>query len=205
MGGGRFNSRGESVELTKSCEKEKMPDWGWHRPAQTGSEHADYVTTALTCSAPFRRPVITECWLHFIWTWIGLPHAISVRKWRAMCCTDGVACVLGAQGNVHVYLTASAWSTALYGRDRAADYQKPDSWTNRDQSYRASTLCAQERVPNSSYYTLQHKLCVLCSVSVDRLRGLATVGDSPRWPCDSPLSAKVGTKFRQQVAVAQSV
>jgi hypothetical protein len=34
---------------------------------------------------------------------------------------------------------------------------------------------------------------------------LTTVGDPPRWPCDTPLSAKVGTKFRQQVAVAQSV
>jgi hypothetical protein len=35
--------------------------------------------------------------------------------------------------------------------------------------------------------------------------GLTTVGDPPCRPCDTPLSAKVGTKFRQQVAVAQSV
>jgi hypothetical protein len=34
---------------------------------------------------------------------------------------------------------------------------------------------------------------------------LTTVGDASRWPRDTPLSAKVGTKFRQQVAVAQSV
>jgi hypothetical protein len=32
-----------------------------------------------------------------------------------------------------------------------------------------------------------------------------TVGDPPRWPRDTPLFAKVGTKFRRQVAVAQSV
>jgi hypothetical protein len=32
-----------------------------------------------------------------------------------------------------------------------------------------------------------------------------TVRDPPRWPRDTPLSTKVGTKFRQQVAVAQSV
>jgi hypothetical protein len=31
-----------------------------------------------------------------------------------------------------------------------------------------------------------------------------TVGDPPRWPRDTPLSTKVGTKFRQ-VAVTQSV
>jgi hypothetical protein len=31
------------------------------------------------------------------------------------------------------------------------------------------------------------------------------VGDPPRYPRDTPLSAKVGTKFRQQVAVAQWV
>jgi hypothetical protein len=31
------------------------------------------------------------------------------------------------------------------------------------------------------------------------------VGDPQRWPCDTPLSVKVGTKFRQQVVVAQSV
>jgi hypothetical protein len=34
---------------------------------------------------------------------------------------------------------------------------------------------------------------------------LTTVGDPPLWPRDSPLSTKVGTKFRRQVAVAQSV
>jgi hypothetical protein len=33
---------------------------------------------------------------------------------------------------------------------------------------------------------------------------LTTVGDPPRWPRNTPLSAKVGTKFRRQVAVAQS-
>jgi hypothetical protein len=32
-----------------------------------------------------------------------------------------------------------------------------------------------------------------------------TVGDPPRWPRDTPLSTKVDTKFRRQVAVAQSV
>jgi hypothetical protein len=30
-------------------------------------------------------------------------------------------------------------------------------------------------------------------------------GDPPRWPRDNPLSTKVGTKFRRQVAVVQSV
>jgi hypothetical protein len=43
----------------------------------------------------------------------------------------------------------------------------------------------------------------------ERLRSrklrLTTAGDPPRWPRDTPLSTKVGTKFRQQVAVAQSV
>jgi hypothetical protein len=34
---------------------------------------------------------------------------------------------------------------------------------------------------------------------------LTTVGDLPRWTRDTPLSAKVGNKFRRQVAVAQSV
>jgi hypothetical protein len=34
---------------------------------------------------------------------------------------------------------------------------------------------------------------------------LSTVGDPPRWPRDTPLSTKVDTKFRRQVAVAQSV
>jgi hypothetical protein len=34
---------------------------------------------------------------------------------------------------------------------------------------------------------------------------LTTVGDPPRWPCDTPLSRKVDTKFRRQVAVDQSV
>jgi hypothetical protein len=31
------------------------------------------------------------------------------------------------------------------------------------------------------------------------------MGDPPRWQRDTPLSAKVGTKFRQQMTVAQSV
>jgi hypothetical protein len=31
------------------------------------------------------------------------------------------------------------------------------------------------------------------------------VGDPPRWPRDTPLSTKVGTKFRRKVAVDQSV
>jgi hypothetical protein len=34
---------------------------------------------------------------------------------------------------------------------------------------------------------------------------LTTVGDPPRWPRDTPLSTTIGTKFRRQVAVAQSV
>jgi hypothetical protein len=39
---------------------------------------------------------------------------------------------------------------------------------------------------------------------LEKLR-LTAVGDPPRWPRDTPLSAKVGTKFRRQVSVAQSV
>jgi hypothetical protein len=34
---------------------------------------------------------------------------------------------------------------------------------------------------------------------------LTIVGDPPRLPRDTPLSTKVGTKFRRQVTVAQSV
>jgi hypothetical protein len=34
---------------------------------------------------------------------------------------------------------------------------------------------------------------------------LTTAGDPPRWPGDTSLSTKVGSKFRQQVAVARSV
>jgi hypothetical protein len=34
---------------------------------------------------------------------------------------------------------------------------------------------------------------------------ITTVGDPPSWPSDTPLSAKVGTKFCRQVAAAQSV
>jgi hypothetical protein len=34
---------------------------------------------------------------------------------------------------------------------------------------------------------------------------LTTVGDPPRWPRDTPLCTKVGTKFRRPVAAAQSV
>jgi hypothetical protein len=34
---------------------------------------------------------------------------------------------------------------------------------------------------------------------------LTAVGSPPRWPRDTPLSTKVGTKFRRQVPVAQSV
>jgi hypothetical protein len=34
---------------------------------------------------------------------------------------------------------------------------------------------------------------------------LTAVGDPPRWPRDTPLSANVGTKFRWQVAVAMSM
>jgi hypothetical protein len=34
---------------------------------------------------------------------------------------------------------------------------------------------------------------------------LTVVGDPARWPRDTPLSTKVGTTFRRQVAVAQSI
>jgi hypothetical protein len=34
---------------------------------------------------------------------------------------------------------------------------------------------------------------------------LISVGEPPRWPRDTPLCTKVGTKFRRHVAVAQSV
>jgi hypothetical protein len=40
--------------------------------------------------------------------------------------------------------------------------------------------------------------------SLEDLR-LTTVGDPPHWPRDTPLSAKVGTKFHQQMGFAQSV
>jgi hypothetical protein len=35
--------------------------------------------------------------------------------------------------------------------------------------------------------------------------GIKVVGDPPRWPRDTPLSTKVGIKFRRQAAVARSV
>jgi hypothetical protein len=40
----------------------------------------------------------------------------------------------------------------------------------------------------------------ICSARSRKLR-LTTVGDPPRWPRDTPISTKVGTKFRRQVAV----
>jgi hypothetical protein len=43
-----------------------------------------------------------------------------------------------------------------------------------------------------------------CFLRSRKLR-LTTVGDPPHRPRDTPLSTKVGTKFRRQVAVAQSV
>jgi hypothetical protein len=51
---------------------------------------------------------------------------------------------------------------------------------------------------------LQYSFCLLFSFRSRKLR-LTTVGDPPRWPRDTPLSKKVGTKFRRHVAVAQSV
>jgi hypothetical protein len=50
--------------------------------------------------------------------------------------------------------------------------------------------------------TKDHRVFFVCVLCVLRL---TTVGDPPRWPCDTPLSTKVDTKFRRQVAVAQSV
>jgi hypothetical protein len=45
---------------------------------------------------------------------------------------------------------------------------------------------------------------VFCFPRSRKLR-LTTVGDPPRWPRNTPLSTKVGTKFRRQVVVNQSV
>jgi hypothetical protein len=50
-----------------------------------------------------------------------------------------------------------------------------------------------------------HFPSLLGQVFRSRKLRLTTEGDPLRWPRDTPLSIKVGTKFRQQVAVAQSV
>jgi hypothetical protein len=50
----------------------------------------------------------------------------------------------------------------------------------------------------------QFLLRVLTSLRSRKLR-LTTVGDLPRWPHNTPLWIKVGTKFCQQVAFAQPV
>jgi hypothetical protein len=46
---------------------------------------------------------------------------------------------------------------------------------------------------------------MFCSLSIEFDTEINDRRDSPRWPRDNPLSENVGTKFRQQVAVPQSV
>jgi hypothetical protein len=54
-------------------------------------------------------------------------------------------------------------------------------------------------------FYLFHKFYMHVMQIRSRKLRLTTVGDPPRWPRDIPLSTKVDTKFRRQVAVAQSV
>jgi hypothetical protein len=55
------------------------------------------------------------------------------------------------------------------------------------------------------FYYVCTFLCYLNIYGRSRKLRLTTVGDPPHWPCNTPLPARLGIKFRQQVAVAQSV
>jgi hypothetical protein len=64
-------------------------------------------------------------------------------------------------------------------------------------SYKGITVYFFSDLVSPSYFpSFQH-----CAIFIQ----VTTVGDPPRWPRDTPLSTKVGTKFRRQVVVAQSV
>jgi hypothetical protein len=56
-----------------------------------------------------------------------------------------------------------------------------------------------------SFFSSHHILIPLSTFVRSRKLRLTTVGDLPRWPRDTPLSAEVDTKFRRQVTVAQSI
>jgi hypothetical protein len=71
-------------------------------------------------------------------------------------------------------------------------------YSNLEQVSLAVSLCR--------FVFLKYWIRISTATSVDLYRRFSwAVGDPPRWPRDSPLSTKVGTKFRRQVAVAQSI
>jgi hypothetical protein len=56
------------------------------------------------------------------------------------------------------------------------------------------------------YLVYSYHLCLLTADGFwPRKLRLTTIGDPLHWPCNTPLSTEVGTKFRWQVVVAQSV
>jgi hypothetical protein len=71
----------------------------------------------------------------------------------------------------------------------------------------ALTRATRRNIPEDTILQLR----IMCNYKVilrmrwSRKLRLTTVEDQPRRPRDTPLSTKVGTKFRRQVAVAKSV
>jgi hypothetical protein len=69
------------------------------------------------------------------------------------------------------------------------------------QNFYEMFCCWKERIATISIFSdRKYGFMIYCR----KLR-LTNVGDPPHWPRDTTLSTKVGTKFRRQVAVAQSV
>jgi hypothetical protein len=79
-------------------------------------------------------------------------------------------------------------------------------------SARISRICHEWHIrknsgPSCVHHSTDSRSILQLMILLIRSRKLRliTVGDPPRWPRDAPLSTKVGTKFRRQMAVAQSV
>jgi hypothetical protein len=76
---------------------------------------------------------------------------------------------------------------------------------NRNRQFVFSSLSMSTTLPLEVLSPGPGVILITCLHLMSRKLRLMTMRDPPRCPRDTPLSTKVGTKFRPQVAVAQSV
>jgi hypothetical protein len=169
----------------------------------TASLTSTHQFTAATVGSWALNRVLEKFWLDpissfpypSIWTWrlylrVEVTTAMTMKN--ALLC-DVTPC--GSCKNLHFVGTCPPY----YHNEK-----KQRARNNVSSNYQSVLTRATRRHVRSDGMLLKIR-CPFSYTSRSRKLRLTAVGDPPRWPRDTHLSTKVGTKFCRQVAVDQSV
>jgi hypothetical protein len=121
--------------------------------------------------------------------------------------TVGICTEAGGEGEERAYVTPGQLSVSIsetVSVNESTEDMEPSLWRKLWLQNNLSNTRGSKRIYRAHGSFAMTHITTTEQFYRSRKLTLTTVEDPPRWPHDTPLSTKVGTKFRRQVAVDES-